>query len=481
MLQLDYFKNVRSPQCEKQITITEYINIIKSGFEVDKIERARQVGKGQVYDNIKMNRPCVSFNFHFDGYKENKKIIGSTGLLYFDIDGIGMDELCQLDYSKVYIAHKSFGGKGTSIIVKVSGITTDNFKDAYMYIAKQLAIEDIIDMNAVKMVQSTVLSFDASIYINDEAFCFVIKEKVSFREELRKKGGIYPWNDTFLKNNYLGPLRNTNAGDYVPADLAYKVFPEKIDTAKVVIPRNIREGNRSNVLLAELNNLVFLNPMLTYNQVLERAFQLHQINTNNRLPVSEVEKIAKSIWKYKMDGSLKPINNQPRTVIFNPTCKYSREEKIGIVNAEVGKIKSNKTKLRIQEVIETWDAPEKITIKTVAAKVYLSEVRLKHYWKFFKEKVKEINLQQRVLKVSKITSDTPVESEVPLVIEEEVITIKDTLASIFELADFIKSHYPLKYSSDGVKRIFDFFTTEQLPCTKTNVCKILEIEYKQCS
>lgn len=484
MLKLNYFKNVRSPRCLDYITITDYIQKIKSGYEIEKIQEARESGKGQVYDRIKLNRSCVSFNFLFKDSKENKNIQASTGLLYFDIDGIGLDELYKLDFTKVYIAHKSFGGKGTSIIVKASGINPDNFKDACLYIAAELGIADVIDMNAMKMVQSTVLSYDPDTYTNDDAYIFSMEEKVSFhrelrrqegistknekvsfREELRREEGISPMNDTFLKSQYSGPLRNSNAGDNVPEGLDYKVFPERINTAHVIIPRNIKEGNRTNVLIAQLNNLLALNPSMTYKQVLERAFQLHHINTNNRLNFGEVEKIVKSVWGYKVDGTLKPIYNKPRTVIFHPTCKLSKEEKIGIVNVEVGKIRSNKTKLRIQEAIETWDVQEKITIKAVAVKLDMSEVTVKRYWASFKEQAKRIKLQQRCSKASIIHIDTVVESEVQPTIEEGIPST-DRFSSVYELAVFVKSSFPLKYSPEGVKGIFDFFRTEQLPCRK---------------
>ena len=129
MYHLNYYNNLKSPEIKKTISIEEYVNHIRDGYLTKTILNARNEGKGSPkYERAKNLRPCVTFNFLFDGYKTDNNIISSTGLIYFDID-VSINK--QLDYSKILIHHKSFGGNGSVIVVKVNGITEENFTESY--------------------------------------------------------------------------------------------------------------------------------------------------------------------------------------------------------------------------------------------------------------------------------------------------------------------------------------------------------------
>ena len=72
----------------------------------------------------------------------------------------------------VLLSDFNTAGNGWSLIVKVDGLTPDNFKPSYFHICNELTIEDYIDLNAVKPTQYNVLSYDPNIYVNDEPFIF---------------------------------------------------------------------------------------------------------------------------------------------------------------------------------------------------------------------------------------------------------------------------------------------------------------------
>jgi hypothetical protein len=474
MFTLNYYKNLKAPACLENITIPDYVEQVRSGLMVEDILLARQHGKGKLYDRIKQRRPCVSINFKFNGYKNNENIQDSTGLLYFDIDGMGLDELYSLDLSKIYVAHKSFGGKGTCLIVKASGITQENFKVVYQDIATKLGISDIMDTNAIKMVQSTVLSYDPDIYFNENSIVF--DEKVSFRGELKREENISPRNDTFLKPKYHTAPRNSNAADLVPENLEYMVFPEGIMTAQVIIPRNIKEGSRTNVLLAELNNLVVLNPWLNYAQVLEKAYMIHNINTDDRLSPKEVQNAVDSIFRYKIEGTLRPINNKIRKVIFKSVSALSREEKIGIVNIEVGKIRTDVTKKKISEAVEGWNCKTKITAKVVAQKINMSPATVKRHWSGVKELVKSQNAKLKTGQVttSSLTEDCGVDENKKTKANENLTD--ETITSVIDLSSFIKTVTSKLYNESAIERYFDFFRDEGEQCTPTNICRLLGID-----
>lgn len=392
MYRINLFKNLKSPNNPLTITSQDYIEYVKNGCNKEQVLTARNYDKSsKSYNSIKSNRLCVTHNFLFKDYKKDSNIISSTGLLYFDID-TNLD-FNTIDDSRVYIHHKSFGGNGSSIIVQASGITTDNFKTSYFSIADDLGISKYMDVDAIKKSQYTVISYDPQLYFNPNSFVFPPTEpkKVSFRGNMSSSANL-PRNDTFLiDGNAILPYRTTNASDYVEANKEYQVYPEGIKTAKIDIPRNIAVGKRTKVLMAIMNQVLAINKNLTKEQVLNKALNINQIFTNNPLPIENVIGIVKSIFRYQTEGTLKPINNKVRKVIFSEKSKLTKEEKISIVNKEVGAMRTKNTKQRIYNVIETWNKSGKITIKKIAEELKLGEATVKRNWKEFKVLVQNYN------------------------------------------------------------------------------------------
>lgn len=393
MYQINLFENVKSPQNPVIITDQDYINYVKNGINEKEVLKARVYGKGsKLYESIKLNRLCVTHNFIFKDHKRDTNIISSSGLLYFDIDTNFDFNL--IDKSKVYIHHKSFGGNGSSIIVKVDGITVDNFESSYRHIANNLQIANLIDSNAIKKTQFTVLSFDPNIYHNPNSFVFTATEKVSFGSNMSSSSNLLR-NDTFLINNNSTRFRITNASDYVEFDKEYQVFPDGISTAKIDIPRNIPVGNRTNVMMAIVTQMVSLNPNQTEEQTLNRALAINNIISKEPLSYGAVVGIVNSILRYSKENTLKPINNKIRKVIFNENSKLTKAEKIDIVNKEVGAIRTQATKQKIYDAIEQWDSIEKITAKKVAEKIGIGESTVKKYWSKFKTVISETNKRHK--------------------------------------------------------------------------------------
>lgn len=388
MYQVNLFKNLHSPQNPITIDINDYIRYVNNGFNEQEVMKARVYGKGsQLYERIKKNRHSVTINFLFKDYKKDENIISSTGLIYYDIDN--SFSLDTIDKSKVFIHHKSFGGSGSTLIIKANEINTDNFKDSYYSIANELGISKLIDLNADKKTQFTVLSYDPSLYINENAFEFTATKKVSFDSNMYSSSYL-PSNDTFLKNSN-NTYRLTNASDYVDENNTYQVFPEGIQVAKIDIPRNIPIGNRTKTIMAITNQILTINPLITYEQVLKRILSINDIITTEPLPYSEIVGIVNRMFKYQKTGTLQPINNKIRKIIFNENCELSKEDKISIVRKEVGNIRSNKTKKKIHDAIVNWNQPEKITAKKIASKINMGIATVKKHWPEFKKIVIEYN------------------------------------------------------------------------------------------
>lgn len=132
--QINVYQNLKNPNVESTITVENWLNMIQSSEHSELIRVARMYPKGSVqYNAIKSTLPCVTYNFLFDCYKKNSNIISSTGLLYVDIDGVDFD-INMLDKTKIFAYYKSFGGNGFGILIKVNGLTIDNFTNTYQFI-----------------------------------------------------------------------------------------------------------------------------------------------------------------------------------------------------------------------------------------------------------------------------------------------------------------------------------------------------------
>lgn len=395
MYPINLFRNVKTPQNPQIISIETYVNHIQNGFSQSDVLRARVYGKGSpLYDRIKENQPCVTLNFLFEGQKSDATIASPTGLLYFDIDDTS--KLPALDNSKIYIQHASFGGLGKSIIVQASGITKENFKDSYKSIASELGIADCMDINAIKKTQYTVLSYDPNIIFNPNSFVFTATENPSF------SSNMYPSQNLTLNDRKITPeqpripFRMTNASDFVNPNEDYQVFPEGLETAKIILPKNTPKGMRTKKLMAITHQYVALNPQKDFDSIFQMISGVNVYFTNEPLTEKEVYGIVKSIFKYKEDGTLKPINNKVRKVVFSDKCKLSKEEKVTIVNKEVGKMRVECTKQKIHDAIVNWNHSEKITSERIAIEIGMGIATVGRYWPEFKELAIKVNFSRNI-------------------------------------------------------------------------------------
>jgi hypothetical protein len=396
MYTISLFQNIWTPENPETISIDKYVKWVQEGINVPQITQARSYPrKSPSYNRVKDNRICVTHNFLFKERKNDRNIIASTGLLYYDIDPDMNFNISDVDKSKIFISHKSFGGDGNVIIVKADGITIDNFNTSYSAIAVDLGISRYMDPQAIKKTQFTVISYDPQIYFNPDSIVFsatlptfgpiAFKNPPSVREikkeeHLLLNGGFF--------NSYA--YRITNASDYVENGREYQVFPEGIQTAKIHIPRNVPIGKRSKTLYAIAQNTAALNN-ISYENLLYKMRDANNICNVEPLPDNEVIGIVNSIMSYKKNKTLKPINNTTRKVIFKNGSGLSREEKVSIVNKEVGKMKVMKTKQKIHDAIVQWYKPQKITVAKISLEIGMGLRTVERYWGAFKDFADEHN------------------------------------------------------------------------------------------
>lgn len=367
------------------VSVDEILETIKNGNEyLPIIEEARKIGKGNAeYDIIKTeNLPTFRFNFLFKDSVSNRNIIAPTGLIYLDADNIDW-----IPFNKyVYASWKSLSNSGYSILVKVDGLTQDNFKEVYEELSFIIGIKT--DIGARKPVQQTVLSYDCNLYNNPYSLTYIYskKEKVSSSTIKEKKEVGIGGCDTLHRKKKLGTIRFNDINDYFPDETRkYIVFKDKKMICNPFIPRVIKEGTRNSTLFFLLSQYALLNPLHGETFLLSIGRTIVS-KMHPPLKEQELKSTVRKILQGREDKTLTLHYNEARRVLFNPKLKLSRKEIMQIVNRELGNIRKELTRAIIYDALESWDSEidGKLIQVSLAEKAKLGVSTIKRYWKEFK-------------------------------------------------------------------------------------------------
>jgi hypothetical protein len=384
-IRINTYNNLKRPIVESTIEITEWLEQIKQKNQYsDRILLARH--NPEVYDSIKGSIPCVTYNFQYNGYKNDENIIQSTGLIYIDIDSPEFN-INTLDRKKVYSYYHSFGGDGYAVLVKVSGVTHDNFKVTYQYIVKDLEIEDYIDTRAIKPSQFNVLSFDEDLYLNNNSNIYSgIPAPPSI---YLNKENTYTI-DGVAKSN----IRFDNLDD-IEVNGNYMVNWEGYEYIRCFIPfRKVKKGNRNPALISYCNNLVYLNQHISFEKTLSIMNAVNERMCQIPLEKNEILHIIQSVFKYLRVGSLNPIyHKKKRKIVFNPDARLSKEEKLEICRQEIAQHRRGLSEQKLYDIIENWDFKQygKITQRAIFLNHPVSKKTVGKYWNVLRDLVDEVN------------------------------------------------------------------------------------------
>ena len=346
------YNNIKDPRVLGEIDMSDFLECVRSPDALTKklINQAREHksnGKKQEYNSIKEALSCFTLNFSFGSKKANSTLKAPSGYIYIDIDG---EEEVDLENELIYASWKSLSGTGRGVLVKVEGLSLENFKTTYSDVANAINVK--ADEYAAKATQYNVHSYDEDIYINEESLTWYAKEVIRntpyaliYKRKKRKDSGGMGVTDKWQYNN----IPDLDFGD---SD--YLFFPEEKETiAQAYLPfRKIEMGARNHIISIFAHQMRALNP----EQPVER-FKRFILNVNNSRciePMSDKEVLA-IVAKAVSADIIEPIFNSPRRVIFNPKCKLSKSEKMKIVNKHLGELRIQKTKSEIKECLDNWN------------------------------------------------------------------------------------------------------------------------------
>lgn len=398
---ISLFRNIKCPLPIEQIDVYDFLERIKNpeNSTLELILKAREHkanGQSTMYDFIKTKISCVTLNFTFEDKKLNSNIKQATGFIYLDVD----DETdIDLEHPLIFASWLSLSEAGRGVLVKVNGLSNENFKESYESISKQLNIRT--DPNAAKATQYTILSYDEHPYLNEDSLTYEAVTKiqntpittVSKRGKRKDADGLGEREKLHFDN-----IHNI---DFDGKD--YLVFPEKKEMiAKAFIPKRIGEGERNSKLSVISLQLRALNPNISKKRFTKL---IQSINLNHCKPPMLEREVKIIISKILSQEDLELLYNTPRRVIFNPACSLNRREKMKIVNKITGAQRSSKTLEQLKEVVIDWDAFTlgKVTQKKLAKVSNRNIKTVEKYYKNLKELIQSVN-QSILLNPSKSLS-----------------------------------------------------------------------------
>ena len=398
---LNYYEKVEKPTPIGTYTLRDWLALLSKSTSTKLILDAR---KGKVdYNQTKRSIPVVTYNFLFKDRKLDVNILHSTGVMYFDLDTPEFD-ISKLDLSKVFVLYHSFGGRSYSMLVRVEGVTFDNFEDSYYSIAKDLGIDYLYDTNAAKPTQYAALSYDPNPYINEDCLIFDVKNNPSSvilpdkKSSKKKVSKITPVQlvkeekgryitEVGLKIPYT-QLHFNNLRDY-EFTCDYIVNWSGFTYIHCYIPFRNKCTNKYNTLMSYCTNLVWLNPGISYKRTLDIIHRVNAIFYNQPSVSANVKRIVDTVHKQNAEGILYPIHDKHRYIIFDHDnkSKLTKEDKLEICRDELSKKRVLESKRKIGQLIDEWEPllDGKISIKSLSRKGKMSTNTIDKYYKLFKD------------------------------------------------------------------------------------------------
>lgn len=399
---LNKFENCFTKNVKLHTTQHTWWSDIKEGKYQKEVEFLRDIyiTNKNKYDDLKTTTlPVVNYQFTFENKVLNDNIIESTNLLFLEVDGKNHPNFTidEIKKDKVYVYYKSLSNNGYHILVKTEGVTKDNFKNAFDFVVKEIGLTKYYDKSAVKMTQASIMSYDPTLYINDNPFIFkftdsfnVKDNKVSIKFSKSQKQDENDLEYKFKFSNIDNVIENTEFGEYNTF-----VNWNGINIIECLcIPNSINDGNRQNALLGYCNNLVILNPDANKQQVFNMMMRVNKSMCVNPVNEKRIENIVDTIYKYKYTSGLQP-KYTIRKILFdkNSNKNLNKTEKLEIVNQILTEKRVNESKTKIYEIINNWDISTngKISQTKVAQYYGMSKTTVNKYWNEFSEEIKKIN------------------------------------------------------------------------------------------
>lgn len=380
----------KSRKVVKEITVEEYLSLIRDPGEFkEPIILARifhEYGDLEFYDEIKKTRiPATTINGSFNNRRGNGNLKSFSGYMYLDVD---QSKKIDLTNPLIFASWVSLSGTGRSVLVKVSGLDLNNFREVYHEIGKQLGL--VVDSYAAKVTQLNVLSYDVSLYhnINSIEYNAQSGKKVRHSTNINKKetiGTVAP-----IKQEL--KLRFNDVDEFVDKiefhGEAAILVQEKVMLSQVKIPHPIPQGKRNSLLIGICYQIRALNKFISLDLLFDLMSWINIKHCEPSYPIRDLKGLVQAVFNLSSE-ELRAKKNLSRRVFYNPDYDLSGTEKKALSRKLLNKERTKKVIIKIEDALVSWDfkVHKKITQKAVSEKSGASLTSVKKYYYLFEAQI----------------------------------------------------------------------------------------------
>ncbi len=307
-----------------------------------------------------------------------------SGFIYIDLDDYHDINFLKQD-EHIYSCWKSLSGIGVGALVKVNGITAQNFKGCWSYIYNYFrGYGIIIDKQTCDITRQNVISFDPDIYINENATSLYADQIASQtstsvqyfqnHKESTLSSLFYGLEETVFTDSSRIKY-HTTLDDYQGMD--YVVIEDGKEFRTGFLPEEIRNGERHKWMVGHTVSLLFNNPTVTMEKLYNSVFHSNLTHCYPPMMNSEIMSIVKWYWEKHSKGTL-DYHPRLKKIWFDPSVNIHRTVKRKIIATETGRLRRRKTLKELQSIyLELSSASGKVTQKMVAEKSKRSIITIK--------------------------------------------------------------------------------------------------------
>lgn len=173
-------------------------------------------------------------------------------------------------------------------------------------------------------------------------------------------------------------ITNINGWDYIECFRSYN---------------KVMGTHRNKWMFASLNNLIYLNPEASDDEILDIALSANKNRILPKLSKDEINKMIDSLRKVQLNDEITP-NYMKRKIIFNSLMNFSgKERKILSLQANI-EMKGELKRIKLYEIIESWDFNTygKITQRSIiGCNAGIGKKAVEKYYSEFREYIKNLN------------------------------------------------------------------------------------------
>jgi hypothetical protein len=378
-----------------KIDLEQLVAQIKNHPKKSKIDELRKLEyKSPEYNVIKSELPSITPHGTFNDSKKTS-VDDLSGYLYFDIDGFTSTEVLNETiktlnntYQITFIC-KSCGGRGLAFLLKVRGITKDNFEKTHTFIRSEFKREGYdIDQAAGGLIRKWIVSYDPDVIYNKNAEYKVDQE--AYERFVSENKGTYK-----KVNKTVSNLDDDLESDIIPfatlcssikieseykGEIVGDFAIEEMEYYRILYPQIINDGAKRRTYTRIVNALYYLNEEITQQQVYSYIYYVNR-TANPPMNAYKLKELVTYLCKSIQETGVVNLKTRKKRIHFNASSNLSKREKQSMAAKITCAAKTNKTNEAVTKMKATLiDRGEHPTQVKVAEELGMSLSTVKRNW-----------------------------------------------------------------------------------------------------